>query len=93
VTKAILKIFSSPLRGKSLKIILDLNKPGRGVRLRRIAHRETRPPRLSESDGGQAAMGKNTATFGETITAYWHLDYLYAPASMLCVCRRLPANE
>ena len=38
----------------------------------------------------QAAMGKKTATFAETITAYWHLDYIYAPASMLSVCRRLP---
>jgi hypothetical protein len=25
-----------------------------------FAHRETRPPRLSESDGGQAAMGKKS---------------------------------
>jgi hypothetical protein len=38
-------------------------------------------------------MGKKTSTFGETINAYWNLDYLYAPASMLFVCRRLPANE
>jgi len=26
-----------------------------------FAHRETRPPCLSESDGGQAAMGKKSA--------------------------------
>jgi len=58
-----------------------------------FAHRETRPPRLSASDGGQAAMGEKTSTFAETITAYWNLDYIYAPASMLSVCRRLPANE
>jgi len=63
---------------------------GHSVRLRRIAHRETRPPRLSESDGGQVAMGKKPSAFGETITAYWHLDYFYAPASMLFVGRRLP---
>ena len=40
-----------------------------------IAHRET-------------AMGNKTSTFGETINAYWNLDYLYAPASMLFVCQR-----
>jgi hypothetical protein len=38
-------------------------------------------------------MGKKTSTFGETTNAYWNFDYLYAPASMLFVCRRLPANE
>jgi len=34
-------------------------------------------------------MGKKTSTFGETITAYWNLDYLYAQASMLFVWRVL----
>ena len=45
-----------------------------------FAHRET-------------AMGKKTWTFGETTTAHWNLDFLYAPASMLFVCRHLPTNE
>jgi len=35
-------------------------------------------------------MGKKPSTFGETIIAYWHLDYLYVPASMLSVWRRFP---
>jgi len=46
-----------------------------------------------QGTSGQVAMGKKNSTFGATINAYWNLDYIYAPASMLSVCRRLPANE
>jgi hypothetical protein len=41
---------------------------------------------------GRRQWAKNL-NLGEIITAYWNLDFLYAPASMIFVCRRLPANK
>ena len=38
-------------------------------------------------------MGKKSCHLDYNCTAYSILDFLYAPALMLFVCRRLPANE
>jgi hypothetical protein len=51
-----------------------------------FAHRKTRSLRLSESDGGQAAMGKKPEPSVKPSSFNGTLNFLYAPASMLFVC-------
>jgi hypothetical protein len=52
------------------------------------------PPALPEQKQWRAGGdGQKICTFGNTNTTYWNEDFRYAPALILFVCRRLPANE